>query len=194
MGLRFLLAAFVPALVLAACGDDNPKRPPIGQSDPRPVTPAGGGGTAVNDAGSTDSGDAGVCTDLAVGGAQIPQQIVTGDPPAGTSGPLVAGIYNITDATLYGGASTPPGPSGNSYQGSIRITGTTFERHMIYRTAGGAIVETAVKGTISTGVSSLIALDCPYSTQEQITYTAAGNNLTIANLVTKDSLAFTKQP
>ena len=194
---RIALAFALPVIVAAAACEEEEPKPPVEQSGPKPFAP-GGGDSPTSDGGATDSGndaDAGACTELPITGAQIPQQIVTGDPPVGSGGPLEDGTYVITDATLFGGASAVPGPSGASYEGAIRITGTTFERHVIFRTAGGAVVESAVRGTIDVvSTSPAIDLTCPFAQREQITYTATGNNLIISNVITKESLSFTKQP
>jgi hypothetical protein len=191
------LVVAIAALALAC--EDPPPKPPITDS---PGGPTGGGGLAGGGGGSsgggtTDGGapqdDAGACTDLPVTGAVVAQQVVNATPPAGTGGELADGIYNLTDATYYGGPSALPGPSGAEYRGTIRITGHTFERHLVFKNAAGATAETAVRGTFApTGVSALINLTCPTAAQEQVTYTATGSNLVITNIVTNESLGFTK--
>jgi hypothetical protein len=113
----------------------------------------------------------------------------------GSGGPITDGIYDITQATVYGGAAAMPGPSGASYQGSIRIGSGAFERHVIYKSPGGAVAETLARGTLSVdGGTGVITLTCPFPAQEHITYTASGNGLVISNIVTKDSLGFTMKP
>lgn len=194
---RVLYIVAAIAALAVAC-EDPPPKPPVTDSLGGPVGGGGvGGGGGGGNGGTTDGGttdeDAGACTDLPVTGAVVAQQVVNATPPAGAGGELVDGIYDLTDATYYGGPSALPGPSGAEYRGSIRITGQTFERHLVFKNAGGATAETAVRGTFApTGVNALITLTCPFATQEQVTYTATGNNLVITNIVTNESLGFTK--
>lgn len=195
MGPRSIFAVAATVLGLAAaCSDDPPSRPPVTE-DGTPSGSAGSGGGAPATPGDGGSSDAGACTDLAATGAQIAQQVTNIDgPPLGAGGTVVDGTYDVTDSTFYGGALALPGPSGASYQGSIRITGPKFERHLVFRNTAGAVIENVVRGTIATGDASVITLDCPVAAQEQITYTATTTSLTIANLVTKEALGFTKKP
>lgn len=189
----FLHFAGVAALV-AACGDE-PTRPLVTESPGRPAIGAGGasGSGGALDAGA-DASDAGECTSLPLTGGTIPQQTATGEVPVGTGGSIANGTYDITEAVIYGGAAALPGPSGASYQGSIRITDQTFERHVLFKSAGGAVVESSSKGTLNVkDASGVIALTCPYATQEQVTYTVSGNSLVISNIVTRESFGFTKR-
>jgi hypothetical protein len=195
----------VAAIAALAQGcEDPPPKPPVTDSPGGPIAGGGlggaGGGSSgggTTDGGTTDGGttddDAGACTDLPVTGAVVAQQVVNATPPPDAGGELVDGIYDLTNATYYGGPSALPGPSGAEYRGSIRITGQTFERHLVFKNAAGATAETAVRGTFApTGVNALITLTCPIATQEQVTYTATGNNLVITNIVTNESFGFMK--
>jgi hypothetical protein len=204
MGKRVLgIMGFVAAIALAAaCKEDEP-RPPVAADDlpPQPGIGKGGGGGAADggvqpeggrDAG--DSGDAGTCTDLPNTGAAIDQTAVSGDPPAGTGGTISDGIYDLTDARVYQGISGVPGLTGASYQGTIRLTGQSYERVLVFKSSGGAIAESRVSGSfIPSGVNGTIALTCPIAAQEQITYSVVTNSLTVSNLVTKESFTFTKK-
>lgn len=184
-------------LAVSAC-DDDPQRPPLSSSSGGPISPGAGGGGGGGTPGRTDAGvDAGNgCTDLPITGVQILQQIVVGEPQPGTGGALVDGTYDIVDATLYSSVgSAVPGPSGASYQGSMRITNGTFERHVILTTTSGIPVESAVSGTIDlTATTPVINLTCPVAQQEVITYTATDTSLVITNVVSKESLSFTRSP
>jgi hypothetical protein len=193
--MRKRLFYIVAALGLAC--EDPPPKPPVTDSPggPAPVGggAGGGGGGATNGDGGASDNDAGACTDLTITSAIVAQQVVNATPPAGAGGTLADGIYDLTDATYYGGPAALPGPSGAEYQGTIRITGQTFERRLVFKSAGGATAETAVSGTfVPNGVNALITLTCPIAAQEQVTYTATGNNLVITNIVTNESLGFTK--
>ena len=195
----FLLAVAVSALLGGACGDD-PKRPAVtGDGTVQPGTGgAGAGGGAgeggVADGGIADAGDGGACTDLANTGAIINQNAVNDEVPSGTGGVVTDGTYDLTDAVVYQGAGGLPGPTGNSFQGSIRITGDAYERVMVFRSSAGAASEIRSRGTFTqSDINGTIALVCPAPSQEAVTYSVNANTLTITNLGTKESLSFTKQ-
>lgn len=203
MGKRVLgILGFLAIVFAAACKEDEP-RPPVAEDTSQPPGLGKGGGGAGADGGALveggavtdDSGDAGTCTDLVLTGAANDQTAVSGEPPNGTGGVILDGTYDITAAQVYVGISGVPGLTGASYQGTIRVLGTSYERALVTKTSGGATTENRVRGTIATnGVNGTIALACPIASQEQVTYTVATNSLTMTNLVTKESFTFTKQP
>lgn len=196
MRVFLLSAAICAALVGVACKDD-PNRPPAsteGSSSP----PVGGGGSVTNpsDAGrSDDAGDAGSCAALSNTGTPVDQNSFVEDLPAGTGGTLVDGTYDLIAAELYETQGVP-GLTGTSYQGSIRITGTTFERVLVVRGSNNTATELDVTGTITpSGTSNaVLSLTCPVPSQEQITFTVADTALTLSNLTTKELFRFRKQP
>lgn len=191
--------AIAAALLGSACSEE-PKRPPVttdGTGTPDLGGVGGGGGDGGGgDGGLGDGGDAGTgCTELAPTGGVINQNAVNDDPPAGTGGTIEDGVYDITDALVYVGAAGLPGPTGSSFQGSIRITGTTFERVIVFRSSAGASTETRSSGTLATTNSNAtVTLACPTASQEQLTYSVATTSVTFSNLVTKESFTFTRQP
>lgn len=191
-------AAFCGALLGVACKDD-PTRPPAsteGSSSP----PVGGGGSVASpsDAGGTndgDGGDAGSCTTLSNTGTPVDQNAFVDDLPPGTGGTLADGTYDLVQAELYGTQGVP-GLTNTTYQGSIRITGSTFERVLLVRSSNNAITELDATGTItpSGANNAVISLTCPVPSQEQVTYTVTDASLTLSNLTTKELFRFTKQP
>jgi hypothetical protein len=182
-------------LCTAAC-EDEPTRPPVA-SDVRPNLGAGGGSSPGDGGvGAGDAGDAGSCTDLPNTGAEVPQNAVIDDLATGTGGTVADGIYDLAEARILQGSSGLPGPTGFSYQGSIRLTGQAYERVLILKTSGGASSETRSSGTfVPTGTSAAITITCPaVSPAEQVTYTAGADRLTVSNLITKESFVFTRKP
>jgi hypothetical protein len=199
MGIRvlvLLLAAIVCAAV--ACSSD-PVRPAY--EDGRQSGPSGGsggGGATLSDAGgriASDAGDAGACTDLANTGLVVDETAVNTDF-VGVGGSIVDGTYNIVEVRLYVGASGTPGPTNRTHQGSIRVTGSTYESVIVARTAGGPAPEVRNQGTLSPNGTNAATLEltCPTTSQEQLTYSAATNTLTIFNSGTKLAFTMTKRP
>lgn len=194
----FALALAFVAVSGTACSDD-PKRPAVLTDGPaRPGIGAGGG---TDDGGSseagptTDAGDGGTCTDLENTGFVVDESVVNDDLPAGTGGTVADGTYDITGVRLHQGAGALPGPTGNSYQGSIRVTGASYERVVVFKSSAGAGSEIRSTGTLTpSGINATIALTCPSPTQEQVTYSVMNDTLTVSNLVTKASFVFTKRP
>jgi|GEM_PF-1726292 len=197
-----IVAIATAALLGSACGDD-PKRPPVAADPGSPGGSAVGGGSGGG-GGSRDggSGDAGLdvnviegCTELDPTGPIIDQNAVNDDPPAGTGGTIVDGTYDITDARINQGSVGLPGPTGSSYQGSIRFTGTTFERVVIFRSSAGAFAETRTSGTfVTNGQGATFSATCPAPGQEQVTYSVVSTAVTFSNLATKESFTFTLRP
>jgi hypothetical protein len=198
----FLLAAlFCGALAGVACKDD-PKRPPVESEGPAYPSGSVGGGSSRDAAALpvTDGGDpdAGECTDLENTGSVVDQTAVIDDTvPLGTGGTILDGTYNLTSAQIFEPTGSTPGPTNATYAGSLRITGSTFERVIVTATSTStqAGLENRVTGTIvPSGVNAKITLSCPIAVQEQVTYTVADESLTLSNLTTKESFVFTKQP
>jgi hypothetical protein len=186
------------ALFGTACEED-PKRPPVlGDGPAQPGSSVGGGGgeggvLPRGDAG--DAGDGGSCTDLPNTGTEVPQNAVVDDVTPGSGGTIVEGTYNLTEARLLQGPSALPGPTGYSFQASIRITGQLYERVLVVKSSGGATSETRSTGTfVPNGTSATIVLSCPSSNQESVTYSAGSDSLTVSNLITKESFVFTRKP
>lgn len=188
-------------MLTTACKED-PKRPPIeseGPADPGIGGVGGGNGgdaSVAADGGIPDSGEAdgGACTDLETTGAVIDQLGIVGDPPPGSGGTITDGTYDITNAQVFVGMGGLGGATGVSYQGSIRITGPILER-FVRTTSSAGTIESRTTGTLQpSGVNASLALSCPSSAQEQVTYTASDTTLTTTNLVTKESFTFTKKP
>lgn len=199
-GSRMALAAVLAAAALlgSACGDD-PKRPPVATGDPGAPGMGAGGGSGQAEGGVQDGGDGGdagaTCTELAATGSIIDQNAVNVDPPAGTGGTILDGTYDITDARIHQGAAGLPGPTGSSYQGAIRFTGTTFERVVVFRSSAGALAETRSSGTFTTsGQLATFSSTCPTPGQEQLTYSVANTSVTFSNLASKESFTFTLRP
>ncbi len=197
--LLFAVVSVTLAMLVAAC-EDPPPKPPIEDSPAGRQVAGGssdGGVITVVDSGVKDSStpvDAGACTDVSAESATINQQAIIGDVPQGTGGTIADGTYQVTDATFYVNVSGVPGLTGASYQGRIRVTGTTFERHLIFKSSSGAVAETLVKGTFvqGGGGNATLSLTCPFATQESVSFSVNGASVVLSNLVTKESLIFTR--
>ncbi|MBX3219715.1 MAG: hypothetical protein KF795_04295 [Labilithrix sp.] len=189
------LALVTGAILAGACSDD-PKRPPVLTDGP--PQPSGGGSATPTDGGlddDLDAGDGGSCTALENTGLEVDENAVNDELPPGTGGTIADGIYDISSVRLYQSASGLPGLTGNSYQGSIRVTGQVYERVVVFKSSAGAGAETRSSGTFTpSGTNATIAITCPSPLQEQVTYTALDTSLVVSNLVTKTSFVFTKRP
>src|SRR5689334_9459596 len=141
----------VLCMLLLACGDD-PKRPrPEGEISAGPVA-GGRGGVPEGGVPGVDSGvrsDAGTCTDLTNSGSLI-AEVATADPaPTASGGDAPAGTYELTGVNLHESLSGVPGPTGASYQITLRIQGTGFERVLRFQDATGPGYEIRATGTIA---------------------------------------------
>lgn len=202
--LVLILATTIAAAISSGACNDDPDRPPAASSGPNnPVSNAGGGGGTspdsgvANEGGATqDSGDAGAaCTPLENSGAVIDENALNTEIPASTGGVILDGIYNVVEARVYVGLNGVPGPTGTTVQGTIRITGSAFERVIRLRSSAGATAEIRAAGTIvPDNTNGTIDLVCPSVNQEQIAYSVANNSLTLTNLVSKETHVFLKQP
>lgn len=192
-GILFALSASI-----GGCKDD-PVRPPVLSEGADGPSAAGGGGS--RDGGATEDGgdvpddlDAGSCTDLENVATAVDQNAVTGDLPAGIGGTVADGVYTLVEARTYLGLSGVPGPTGITYQTTIRVTGTLFERVLRFESSGGTSSEIRSSGTFTqTGATGTIALTCPSTNTESVTFSATENGLTLSNLVTKESFVFARQ-
>jgi hypothetical protein len=199
---RLLLIAFAGMAALGMACKEDPKRPPVGEGAAGPIANAGGatsgdGGEDDDDGGDADGGEggAGACTDVAITGAVVDLLAVADNPPPGLGGTIAEGTYTLTDARLYAGIGALPGPTNTSYQGTIRATGQTFERAIIFRGSNGSVQESRASGAFFPGAvngNAAIALDCPSAIQEGVTFTATGNNVTITDNASKVSLTFSR--
>jgi hypothetical protein len=187
-------------LIFSLGCEEEPKKPPVGgEGAANPVAAIGGGGSGADGGGVRDSGAdaAAVCTTVLITGGVIDELAASGEPPPAAGGTLVDGTYDLTDARYYVGSAGIPGVTGRSYQSTIRITsaGQVYERAELLKSASGATTETRSSGSfLPTGVTGTIAWTCPAATQDKVSFTAAGNNLIITDLVTKTALTFTKKP
>jgi hypothetical protein len=185
---------------LLACQDDPTRPPPEGVGSSPPGSGIGGGGSRTSDA-STEAGtDAGVCTTLDIGGAQVDQQGILGDPPAGSGGAIVDGTYDMVEARLYVGDAGTPGVTGNRFQASLRVTGGTVERSVIFTGNAGGSARSFVRGTLTrttpTDPNGTYAIACPKEAQESLAISVlnSGANLTLTNQVTKEAFVWSKRP
>ncbi|MCW5834478.1 MAG: hypothetical protein KIS78_18905 [Labilithrix sp.] len=189
------LSLTVVAALGGACKDE-PARPAV-LAD-APAQPSRGGGSSASDGAAEeedDAGDAGSCTSLENTGFEVEELAVNDDLPPGTGGTIADGVYDISTVRVYQGAAGLPGPTGNTYQGSIRVTDQLYERVVTLRSSAGAGAETRSSGTFTPeGSNATIAIACPSPLQEQVTYTALDSSLVVSNLVTKTSFVFTKRP
>jgi hypothetical protein len=189
-----LLASFA----LFACAED-PKRPPYeGDRSASIGGSAGGGGGAPTDGGrSGEAGladDGGSCTDLVNEGVATDVNDVVGDF-VGAGGIITDGTYTIVEARRFLGAGGVPTVTNTSLQGTIRITGSTFERVLVTTVAGVAGQETRARGTFTTNGTNAatINITCPTASDEPQTYSATTNGVTLSNTATKVTLTFTKR-
>jgi hypothetical protein len=193
MPLLFLLCA-VGGASFAACKHDEPNRPAVLVDGPAAPGVSGSSGSAGDAGGTTDAStpvDAGACTDLESSSVEVDQNAVAGDVPAGTGGTISDGVYDLTEASIYVGASGLPGPTGTRIQETMRITGTKLERVQTTLNSANASSTGSVSGTITVnGTSATLAVTCPTGNQETVTYTATATGLTLSNLVTKESLVY----
>jgi hypothetical protein len=157
--------------------------------------PPGGGGTG-NDGGGGDGGgatDGGTCTTLANTGLLVDQVGFVGDPPAGQGGVILDGTYDLNEARLYVGSGNPA-PSGTTFRGSIQVTGTVVDRVTVITPLQGPATQVNERGTLSaSGVNVTYATSCPSPRQYIYGYTIVGSNITLSDLVTKESFIYVRK-
>ena len=188
----FLFGVGTTALV-GACNDDEPKRPAVTTGGK--AQPGGGSSSGSGDGGTTpgEDSDSGLaCTDLENTGPLVDQVRVNDDLPIAKGGTIEDGTYDLSQANLYVGLTGVAGPSGNTYRGSLRITGTKFERVIIFQSSAGTSESRVSGDLIVNGENGTIALTCPFGTQEQVSFTMTDSSLTLANLVTNELFVFNK--
>jgi hypothetical protein len=192
LSLLALLVMMAPAAI-AACSDD-PKRPPHAV-DPAvqpssPITGGGGPDGGTRDATVPPGQDAATtCHDLPLTSIEVQETGVAGEPPAGTGGALVDGNYDLVEAQKFVGTGTP-GVTGVLYKVSMRITGQLIDRYI--RQSG--TTDRIVRSTFAqTGASITLSSTCPIQSQEQLTYSVTGNNLTVTDVNARTSWTFTKK-
>ncbi len=188
-----LSIALLTAGVLVACGSD-PERPKHSPDPPvQPISQtAGGSEGGVSEAGSdagVDTGTSTTCNDLTLGGAEVPETGVLGDPVAGSGGLLEDGTYDLITAEKFVGTGTP-GLTGTTYRVTVRVTGQTLDRFV--RATGAN--DRQVRGTFATtGAGLTYQITCPTNAQEQLTYTVNGTNLILTNTTERTAWTFVKK-
>ena len=203
---------FAGALILLgvyACKADDPH--PAAAGDPSqagPISRSGGGGGVAQDNGtsgtvgdddggfidgSIDGATGTTCTSLALTGVVVDEVADAQDPPAATGGTINNGTYNLTQVDKYLGATgSLAGPTGTTYQSTIRITnGTTFERVVVIASNATAGTEEGSVGVmLITAPNIAITINCPLQQQEQYTYTATSTTIVMTNTVTRESYTY----
>lgn len=102
------------------------------------------------------------------------------------------GTYDLREARIYVGSNPPP--SGTSFQGSLRVTGTTIDIVSAITPVQGNVAKISQRGTGSVmGVNLTYAIACPSAQQKVFSYTAAGPTLTLNDLLTKESFVYSKK-
>lgn len=190
------------ALGLLASCSDPPNRPPTStDATGRPGIVGGGGsdggssGSLPTDGGADSSTDAGACTALANQGGVVDLTAVADTLPAGTGGTIEDGTYVLTDAKIYVGNTGQPGLTNATYQITLTLSGSNFERALVYKNASGVTTEQKSKGTfVSSGVTGSFNLTCPSALQESVAITVASTTITFGNTITKEAFTFTKKP
>jgi hypothetical protein len=199
--LRFRISflSFLCCLVLAvvaACNHEIKKPPHEPDRNSGPTGSGGGGYVNPTDASSPSTEDGGACTDLEITGSVIDENGVNGEFTA-VGGVILDGTYDIVEARLYLGASGLGGPTSTTYQGSVRINGTSYESAVIAAAPGAPSVETRSKGTLNpdgADAGAALELTCPVGSNEDLTYTATGDSLTLYNPSTKVALVLRQRP
>lgn len=193
--LALVFGAF-PAGVLAACAEEEP-RPPL-LSGGGGGGNIGGGSSGPTRDGSADaadaSGDAGTCTELVNSGILVDQLAVTGDPLPGSGGAITDGTYELNDARVYVGAGGLPGSTGATYQSTLRVAGTSFERVTRFVGAGGIPAETRSVGTLAIAAAQVtFSVTCPAPTQEVYAFGVTNATVTFTSATTRESLSYLRR-
>jgi len=201
---RRLLFVSALGLALYACKDDLVLPPPADPGNATNTSGGGGGGgggnrdasTPTADGSTSNTEDAGACTSLTLAGLVTDENVVADSAPAGLGGQINDGTYNLTVVQFYAGASQLPGPSGNTFRSTFRITGgTNFERVVVLGNQAGAAQETRTRGVVtSVGVNATLSISCPAPVQEQLTYTANDTQLILTDLFTKRQWTYVRAP
>ena len=193
--LSLLSTALFTIGVIAACGGD-PERPKHSPSEqpPQPISNTSGGSGGEGGAAdasteaATDSATPTSCNDVTLGGADVPETGVAGDPAAGTGGTLVEGTYDLIEAQKFVGTGTP-GATGKTFKSTVRLSGQTIDRMIRENNS-----DRRQRGTYaSSGPSLTYAISCPVTAQEQLTYSVNGNNVTLTDVIARTSWTYVKK-
>jgi hypothetical protein len=194
--MRKRIAVVLAIATLLACEDETTRPPPAVYGKTDPGTNAGGGQPG-SDAGTDAGSDAGACTTLTITGNRVDQLGIVGEPPPGTGGTVLDGTYDMIEAQLYLPDGGAPGVTGNSFRGSLRISGSTVERSVIFTGNAGGDSRSVVRGTLTvSGANGTYAIACPSLAQESLAVSVpdGGASLTLSNQVTKEAFVWSKRP
>jgi hypothetical protein len=184
-------------LVAAACHKELEKPPHEGDRNSGPS-----GGAAGTEPPTTAGGDAatpladGGCTDLEITGTVVDEQAVNGDFIA-TGGDLLDGTYDLVQAQLYLGPSGLGGTTSTTYQGSVRINGTSYESAIITTAPGAPTTADRELGVIAPDGSDAgvgLVISCPSTVSESLSYSSNSGNLTLYFPTTKLALVLRQRP
>ena len=194
---RLLSVCLLGLGALWACNDHDPHPPSL--TDPGGAVGGGGGGGGGGDStGGVDAGDtdAGVCTDLDEPVNAVDENALSDDAPIGLGGTLVDGVYDLSEADRYVGASGQAGLNGYSYREVIRITGgTSLERNRELRINSGPLQATNATYVIQvTSPSLTLTQRCPQQgATETFSFTVQDGKLTLISAF-GESFTYTARP
>ena len=145
---------------------------------------------APESAAVTDAG----CLIIDNAAAVVMGQNVASDEPAATGGTIPDGTYYVTAVTAYQGTGGMAGPTGQTYQFTSRVTGTTYDA--IESISGGKA--TVTTGTLApSGTNITITQTCPATDAGVSTFNQFSSDGTTVTFYTSSipftSLTFTKQ-
>jgi len=143
-----------------------------------PLFLAACGGTVTNtqnDAGpDSDTDVAAACNALPNDAPVLSLSLVAKDPPAMTGGTIADGTYRMTAAEIDTGAGGPSGPSGETTQVTIAVSGTTVQ----VATKSAPSHTTVSLGFA--GSASLVWQDtCPDTQSSTAAFTASATSLVV---------------
>lgn len=191
--------------IIWACNDHDPHPANLDESAGTPALGGGGGGggSSGTDGGTITDAAAGLdadanreCTDLDDPTVSIDENSVSDTAPAGLGGPLGDGVYDLTTAQKYVGASGQAGPNGLVYREIIRITGgTSLERNRTAQQGAGPVQATNSSYVLQiSGTNLTLTQKCPTSgAGEVFAFTSDNGKLTLIS-VTGESFTYTVRP
>jgi hypothetical protein len=198
----FLFAVvLVQVGVVAACSDPAPKPgAAVVGNTPTPNIAGGsseGGADSGTEGGKTvvDSGDGGVCNDVAITGVLVDRTAVVGEPPVATGGTIADGIYDLTLDTVYVGAGGVGGPTGITVKATLRIAGGKLDEHIQIGGTGKTTTDTTSSSVFTATGATLAATDiCPAGGGgKQLQFTALDTSVTLTDVTLKEAFTFTKR-
>lgn len=205
---RWSVAAIAPILVAAlavACSAKTHHPPASENGSFVGAGGGGGGGVPVTDAATDAPSDAdassldgGACNDVTLNGIVVDRIGVIGDPPPMAGGTIADGNYDLTDLSVYVGASGVGGPTGTSLQQTIRVAGGVIASVMRVQTGtdGGAFgPETRVTRSFTVqGTSLAAATTCPAGGgTQQLNFTATAAQLVVVDPQSREQSTFTRR-